>query len=156
MTSPAVSFRRTARRHYHADALRTLHSANLAVHWLARAARCSYRYRRCSAPGARGALQWRAIIRQYVRCHPECDVLYQPHFSDFLALPGSPPPPLLQCCCTSVGALRCTDGSVVLLHSGEQKGRSLLLKAFKPYFPMQGRVQVKDRKTREQTWISKE
>ena len=33
--------------------------------------------RRCSAM---------AIIRQYVGCHPECDVLYQPHFWDFLAM----------------------------------------------------------------------
>ena len=67
MTSPAVSFRRTARRHYHTDALRKLHQP----------VQFPLPGRTCSAV---------AIIRQYVCCHPECDVLYQPHFWDSLAM----------------------------------------------------------------------
>ena len=67
LTSPAVSFRRTARRHYHTDALRKLHQP----------VQFPLPGRTCSAV---------AIIRQYVCCHPECDVLYQPHFWDSLAM----------------------------------------------------------------------
>ena len=75
-----------------------------------------------------------AIIRQYVGCHPECDVLYQLHFSDFLAL--------AQCCRRSVGALRCTDGRLLPLDSGEQKRRSLSESFPTRFLTMEGKSQL--------------
>ena len=88
--------------------------------------------RRCSAV---------AIIRQYVGCHPECDVLYQPHFWDFLAMP-----PLLHCNAVgSVGAHRCTDHSC-LIHINKScqepkgLGRRLLLRASSPILQLKKRA----------------